>query len=450
MKRLSILNGFHRHKVTAMVWDGPIIHQIPIIELTSSGIFTATINGTTYSYLYDRSAIISAKTESGEIKRILNYTVNDAMPTGTDVTEIERCLNILKIDVKLDKQWIDFIREMAVAPKDDPTRFTDHMKQYITTLPETETTVVHRGRYSNVISHVVQHDLFSTVLRLSTLLDTRVVTPDPRQYAGMLPSIGTRSPKEIPKLKNTRYVPKTDWYVLIVSAIVLGGIIAIVAILVNAGVFDAYIPRQVIMAAIFPCGHQALSDRYPDMLDLAVALEKREVKCYELDWQTRRALENVDRELVQWIVNNDDQEPPQPSTMPAPEDMTLDDITITPEEAARQQAEADAAEQARLQAERDAAEELRLQEEAAAIERQARIDREAARVAEFERVAMCGDYDYLKSTYQTSFNIAVGIQTGELQCSLDELPERYRDLVAAQDQRTIDDYIESGYDVLNP
>lgn len=434
MKRLSILNGFHRHKVTAMIWDGPIIHQIPIIELTSSGIFTATINGTTYSYLYDRSAIISAKTESGEIKRILNYTVNDAMPTGTDVTEIERCLNILKIDVKLDKQWIDFIREMAVAPKDDPTRFTDHMKQYIATLPETETTVVHRGRYTDVISHVVQHDLFSTVLRLSTLLDTRVVTPDPRQYAGMLPSIGTRSPKEIPKLKNTRYVPKTDWYVLIVSAIVLGGIIAIVAILVNAGMFDAFIPRQAIMAAIFPCGHQALSDKYPDMLDLAVALEKREIKCYELDWQTQRALENVDRELVQWVINNDGQEPPPTTIMPPAEDLTLDDIT-TPEPEPEPEPE--------------------VMPQETIIEEWTPVgadDREAreARTAERERVQQCGNADYMKSTYRTSLNIAIAMYRGELDCGIEELPDVYRDTVAAWDRQTIEDYAESNYNILNP
>ncbi len=71
-------------------------------------------------------------------------------------------------------------------------------------------------------------------------------------------------------------------------------------------------------------------------------------------------------------------------------------------------------------------------------------------MAELERVQMCGDYDYMSFTYGTSFNIAVALYTGELQCSLDELPDRYRDSVAGQDQRSIEDHVESGYDVLDP
>ena len=441
--------GLHKHKVTALIVDGPLIHQVPIMNLTSSGMWTATIHGVTFTYVYDRSKITTLRTGENKTKRVIIYDIKDAAPTGHAAVEVERHMDTLGITTRLDKEWIEFLRatSMAASRKDN---FVQRMTDHIDSQTDTRMTVAHKARFRDVIQKIESEKLHDTVITLSELLDHRIISPTTDDYSGLIPSIESHPKAVIKKIKNQPYRAKNDWTnlaAIILAFVLLGGVT--VWLLGEYGIIN----KMSFTISTIPaeCSAETLTNRYPDLVDLAVAIQTREVMCEKLPpiiTSQLDSLTNDDKELIKWIINNPSE--PQPSIMPAPEDMTIDDVTITPEEAARQQAEQEAAEQARLQAEQNAAEELRLQEEAAALEAQARIEREAARVAEFERVAMCSDYDHIKSTYQTSFNIAVGLYTGELDCSIDELPEQYRDTVAAQDQRTIEDYVESGYDILNP
>ena len=453
MKLFQFERGLDRHEVTALIIDGPRLHQYVIKNLSSSGIFSITLHGTTLSYLYDRAAIKSIKTESGQTKRVLIYNAADAVPINNDAIKITKYLEELGITTRLDIEMINFLRVCAVTPHDDPMTYLGMVNKYIDSLPAV-ISVAQRAEFKTIAGRIATTRQYDTVAKLNDILDTKIVTPDPRHYAGLLPSIITRPKADLDNIKNKEYNANKDWGIFAATMFAIFAVLLLLWFGYEAGWFDRFIPRDAVMsvmASLDSCSKAALLDQYPDIVELAVAIEKREVKC-QLPIDLQRQLDLVDKDLVQWIIE-EDSNPPPPVTMPPADDMTIDDVTITPEEATAQEA-------ARLEAERIAAEEqarieaeeqARLQaEEQAALERQARIDREAARVAEFERVQQCGDYDYIKSTYQTSFNIAVGIQTGELPCSVQELPDRYRDLVLAQDQRTIDDYIESGYDVLNP
>ena len=447
--------GLDKRGTTALITNGANIYQIPIKTWASSGIFIAKIGKLTRGFLYDRSAVTTLRAERGPPKQVIQYDIADAMPLGTDATEMAKYMAEIGIsDVILDVETIDFLRAITLAnTKDGPDTFIKSMENYITSMPETDATLTHREKFRDITRHVAENTLYKPVQRLSNILDRRIVSPDAKPYTGLIPTISDREPQDIPSIKNVEYTAIKNWTIVAGVIILMVFLPILFYMLYDMGYlvfFERLIPQEGVsslMQAMDPCSEAVLIQQYPDIVDLAVALEKRELHCDLLPSRLQVQLDNLEPEFVNWVLENGNISPP---IMPPPEDLTLDDITITPEEAARQQAEADAAEQARLQAEQNAAEELRLQEEAAALERQARIDREAARVAEFERVQQCGDYDYIKSTYQTSFNIAVGLYTGELDCSLDELPEQYRDTVAAQDQRTVEDYVETGLDILNP
>ncbi len=447
MKLFQFERGLDRHEVTALIIDGPRLHQYVIKNLSSSGIFSITLHGTTLSYLYDRAAIKSIKTESGQTKRVLIYNAADAVPINNDAIKITRYLEELEITTRLDTEMINFLRVCAVTPHDDPMSYLGIVNKYIDSLPAV-ISVAQRAEFKTIVGRIATGRRHNTVAKLNDILDTKIVTPDPRHYAGLLPSIITRPKADLDNIKNKEYNANKDWAWFCAIVFAIFAFSLAIYTVYEMGWLDRFIPRDTIndiTASIDPCSKAALLEQYPDIVELAVAIEKREVKCYELPIDLQRQLELVDPELVKFVIEQDSLPQSSVPEIPPPEDMTINDVIIPPEELAAQEA-------ARLEAERIAAEEqARIDaEEQAALERQARIDIEAARVAEFERVEMCGDYDYMKSTYATSLNIAIGIQTGELDCSIDELPERYKDSVAAQDQRTIDDYIASGYDLLNP
>lgn len=301
----SFERGLQKHMVTGLLIDGPLVHEVPITTRTSAGTWTATIYGMTLTYVYDRTKITTLQTGLNKTKRVLIYDIQDAIPVGHAATEIQECMRILGITTRLDAAWIDLMRHAAMAAareKDFVAAMRTHIEQQI----DTRMTVAHKARFMAFIEKVEREKLHDIVIKLSEILDDRIVSPTTKNYVGLIPGILSRPKKDMAIIKNPVYTAKKDWAILFAVVMLIGAVIYGAYEIYAMGWLDWIFPqsaKSAIVAAVDKCSVAALTAAYPDIVELAVAIQTGEVRCGILPNDLQTQLNSIDPELVQAVIN---------------------------------------------------------------------------------------------------------------------------------------------------
>ena len=389
--------------------------------MLSPHLWLADVDGRIYCFILPHK--LQAVKIAGKWRRIVVYNVADIMPMTSSLPgRVLRLTKELGI-ATLTAGHIEVFRHIAQGATDIKTIIQEIGGQ--ATLSESQ---------QDKITKIMQDKTELKKLQsISTELD-RILIPDPNI---IMPITNWDDPRvKIQKnyinkpLKNG-LGPGASWsyLTLAVVVIVLGGMITIGVMMGTFEFLGKVIPGlgaasdTVTKVTTDPCSVQNLQT-YPDDVSIAVDIRTGELPCNvnALPDPFGSLVRGVDPELIQWLIDNPDIGP-APQTMPAPEDITIDDVTISEPEP---EPTPDVIPQ-----------DVTVEEwtPVGADDREAR----EARAAEMERIQQCGDYNYLYDTYRDVLCVAAAIHVGELRCEPHELHNDYTNVVA-YDEATLEHY----------